>query len=55
MDVNRAGPQLLRADTRKGDRRLPVHARRLCGVGIELVVRHDAHTIVFPWRRCRIG
>ena len=48
MDVHGARPQLVRADAGVRDRRLPVHAGRLGGVRIELVVRDDAHAVVLP-------
>jgi hypothetical protein len=38
VDVHRAGPQLLRAHAREVDGGLAVHARRLRGVGVELVL-----------------
>ena len=37
VDLDRAGPDLLRADTGEIDRGGAVHARGLRGVGVELV------------------
>jgi hypothetical protein len=55
VDVHRAGPELLRAHPRKVDGSLAVHARRLSGVGVQLIARHHAHTIVLPSRCARVG
>jgi hypothetical protein len=48
VDVDRAGPELLRADAGEIDRRLAVHARRLRRVGVELAGGHDPHAVVLP-------
>src|SRR3546814_19704193 len=50
MDGDRAGPEFLRADPGEVDGRLAVHARRLRGVGVELVAGDHAHAVVLP--RC---
>src|SRR5665213_612119 len=49
MNVHGAGPDFLRANAGEVDRRLAVHAERLCGVGIERVARDHAHTVVLPF------
>ena len=48
VNVDGAGPQLLRPDTGEGDGRLAVHARCLGGVRVELVAGHHAYPIVLP-------
>ena len=48
VDGDRAGPQLLGADTGEIDGRGAVHARRLGSVGVERACRDDADAIVFP-------
>ena len=54
VDVDGAGPDLLRADAGGIDGGLAVHARRLRRVGIERVARDDAHAVVLPFRRGRV-
>ena len=48
VDHHGAGPQLLGAGTRRGDRRGPVHARRLRRVDVELVGVHNANAVQPP-------
>jgi hypothetical protein len=47
-DAERPGPELLGADARIVDRRLPKHPGRLRGVGIELIAFDDAHAAMLP-------
>ena len=47
-DADGPGPDLLSADARVVDRRLPEHARRLRSVGVKLVALDVAHTVVLP-------
>ena len=47
-DGHRSGPQFLRADPGEIDRGLAVHPRRRRHIGVKLVSRNDANTIVFP-------
>src|SRR6185437_1254880 len=54
MDGDGAGPDLLGADARGVDRRLAVHAGRLCRVRIERVARDDSHAVVLPFRLVRM-
>ncbi len=48
VDLDRAGPDLLRADPGEIDRRGAVHARRLGGVAIELIARDDLDPVDLP-------
>src|SRR5579862_8843696 len=48
VDVDRAGPDLLRADAGEIDRRGAVHARRLRRVGVELVARDHLDAVLLP-------
>src|SRR5690348_16585155 len=48
LDVDRTGPELLRADAGEGDRGLAVHARGRRHVGVELVAGNDAYAVVLP-------
>src|SRR5690348_15909132 len=48
LDLDRAGPELLRADAGEGDRGLAVHARGRRHVGVELVAGDDAHAVMLP-------
>src|SRR5438105_14857245 len=47
-DGHGAGPQFLRADPREIDRGLAVHPRPRRHVGVKLVSRNDANTIMLP-------
>ena len=48
MDHHRAGPELLGAGARVGDRRGAVHAGRLRRVDVELGAFDDAHAVELP-------
>src|SRR5215469_3601868 len=48
VDLDRAGPDLLRPDPREIDRRGAVHARRLRRVGVELVARDHLDAVRLP-------
>ncbi len=48
VDLDRPGPDLLRADAGEIDRRGAVHARGLRGVRVELVAGDDFDPVDFP-------
>src|SRR5271170_2592280 len=48
MDMHRAGPEFLRADARKRNGGLAIHAGRLRRMWGQLVAAHHGHTVVFP-------
>ncbi|ESZ02477.1 hypothetical protein X737_38370 [Mesorhizobium sp. L48C026A00] len=48
VDGHRAGPDLFGTRPRLADRRRPVHARRLGGVGVERIPRDDFYPILAP-------
>ena len=48
VDLDRPGPDLLRAGAGEIDRRRPVHAGGLRGVRVELVARDDLDPVDLP-------
>src|SRR6185312_5152956 len=50
MDMDGAGPDLLRTDAGVVDRRLAVHPGRLRGVGVERIAGDDPHAVMLPFR-----